>query len=117
VDLPARDELVLGPDQLPTGTIVSRAAERGSLGARTFDHLYRPHTTPSCFALAGGGRRIAVEVGPGYPYAQVFAPPTEDVVCFEPMTAPVNALVSGHELRFAAPSATATFRVSVTPEP
>jgi hypothetical protein len=54
-------------------------------------------------------------MGAGYPFAQVFAPPTEDVVCFEPMTAPVNALATGHDLRFAAPRADATFRVSVTP--
>jgi galactose mutarotase-like enzyme len=28
----------------------------------------------------------------GQPYAQVFAPAGEDVVCFEPMTAPTDAL-------------------------
>jgi aldose 1-epimerase len=33
----------------------------------------------------------------------VFAPPGRDLVCFEPMTAPVNALASGRELRWAAP--------------
>jgi galactose mutarotase-like enzyme len=31
----------------------------------------------------------------GYRFAQVFAPPGSDFVCFEPMTAPTNALVSG----------------------
>jgi aldose 1-epimerase len=114
--LPERDELVLDRDQLPTGSSVRRAAERAPLGARTFDHLFGPRDTRARFAIAGGGRRITVEMGPGYPYAQLFAPPDEDVVCFEPMTAPVNALASGHGLRFAAPRATATFRVSVTPE-
>ncbi|HSD76207.1 MAG TPA: aldose 1-epimerase, partial [Solirubrobacteraceae bacterium] len=47
----------------------------------------------------GGGRRIAVRFGPGYPVAQVYAPADDDVVCFEPMTAPVDALVSGRGLR------------------
>jgi galactose mutarotase-like enzyme len=31
----------------------------------------------------------------GYPYAQVYAPGDDDVIAFEPMTAPTNALVSG----------------------
>jgi aldose 1-epimerase len=115
VVLPERDELVLGVDQLPVGATIPRAAECGPLGARTFDHLFRPRRSPARFALAGGGRRIVVEMDAGYPYAQVFAPPTEDVICFEPMTAPVNALATGDDLRFAAPQADATFRVSVTP--
>jgi aldose 1-epimerase len=32
----------------------------------------------------------------GYPYAQVFAPPDDDVVCFEPMTARTDALRGCH---------------------
>src|SRR3954454_1022299 len=118
VTLPERDELVLGADQLPTGATVHRPGERGRLGARTFDHLFRPLRSPAHFALAGGGRRIAVEMGSGYPFAQVFAPPTEDVVCFEPMTAPVNALRTRRDLRFAAPfgHAAATFSVTVDGE-
>ena len=31
----------------------------------------------------------------GYRYAQVFAPSDDDVIAFEPMTAPTNALVDG----------------------
>src|SRR4051812_35097588 len=115
VTLPERDELVLGADQLPTGETLHRPGERGRLGARSFDPLFRPRRSPAHFALAGGGRHVVVEMGAGYPFAQVFAPHSEDVVCFEPMTAPVNALATGHDLRFAAPRADATFRVSVTP--
>ena len=47
------------------------------------------------FVLAGGGRRIELSVGPGYRFAQVYAPGDDDVVAFEPMTAPTNALVAG----------------------
>ena len=38
-----------------------------------------------------------MELGQGYPVAQVFAPPGPDdeYVCFEPMTAPVDALSDG----------------------
>ena len=31
----------------------------------------------------------------GYPCAQVFAPPDKDLICFEPMTAPADALRTG----------------------
>jgi galactose mutarotase-like enzyme len=118
VELPDRDELVLDDAQLPTGRVVRRTGENERLGERTFDHLFRPDTSPARFALAGGGRRVVVEMGDGYPFAQVFAPPTEDVVCFEPMAAPVNALRTGRDLRFVAPfgRATATFSVTVEGE-
>jgi galactose mutarotase-like enzyme len=39
----------------------------------------------------------------GYPYAQVFAPSDDDVICFEPMTAPPDAL----RARFGPPPAVA----------
>ena len=51
------------------------------------------------FALEGGGRRVELELGEGYRVAQVYAPRSEDYICFEPMTAPTDALVSGKGLR------------------
>ena len=42
--------------------------------------------------MSSGGRTIQVEYLAGYPIAQIFAPPGQDYVCIEPMTAPVNAL-------------------------
>lgn len=47
------------------------------------------------FVLAGGGRRISLALGHGYPFAQVYAPDDDDVIAYEPMTAPTNALVTG----------------------
>jgi len=113
IELPDRDELVLDERQLPTGATVRRPRERSPLGERTFDDLFRPLAVPARFALAGGGRRIVVEVGSGYRYAQVFAPPDADVVCFEPMTAPVDALATGSDLRFVAPFSRACAKFSV----
>jgi aldose 1-epimerase len=49
------------------------------------------------------GHGIALELLEGYPYAQVFAPPGNDFICFEPMTAPTNALRSGDGLTVVAP--------------
>ena len=47
--------------------------------------------------------------------AQVYAPPEEQFICFEPMTAPTDALVSGHRLHSVAPgdALQAEFRLRV----
>jgi aldose 1-epimerase len=53
----------------------------------------------------------------GYPVAQVFSPPGASFICFEPMTAPGNALVrGGPELRLVAPGGRfiAAFALRVT---
>jgi galactose mutarotase-like enzyme len=54
-------------------------------------------------------------MAPGYPYAQLFSPSCENFICFEPMTAQANALVSGIDLPMVAPGEElrATFRISV----
>ena len=67
----------------------------GRLGARTFDDAYVAPPDGRAFVLAGGGRRIELAFREGYPFAQVFAPADDDVIAFEPMTAPANALVDG----------------------
>ena len=66
--------------------------------------------------VAGGGRRVTMRLEEGYPVAQVFAPAADDVICFEPMTAPTNALSSGDRLALVAPGEryTATFSITVT---
>jgi galactose mutarotase-like enzyme len=54
----------------------------------------------------------------GFPVAQVFSPPGAPFVCFEPMTAPTDALRSGMGLRRVAPgdAFTAVFRIAVERE-
>jgi len=52
----------------------------------------------------------------GYAAAQVFSPPHAAFICFEPMTAPANALVrGGPDLRLMEPGArfTAEFAIRV----
>ena len=46
----------------------------------------------SCSPVKAGESSSA---GAGYPFAQVYAPSDDDVVAYEPMTAPTNALVAG----------------------
>jgi len=92
VSMPLARRLELDAQSLPTGASEPVAAIQGALGDRTFDDEYLVAEDGEPFVLAGGGRRISVTFERGYPYAQVFAPPNDDVVCFEPMTAPANAL-------------------------
>ena len=102
--LPLRTRLVLDDRMIPTGDAEPVDYPRPlRLGDRTFDDGYAGVADGTRFALSGGGRTIEVEFVTGYPYAQVFAPPGEDVVCFEPMTAPTNALASGDGLREVGP--------------
>ena len=48
--------------------------EPGPLGERTYDDLFVELDQPARFAVEGGGRRIELALGAGYPLAQVFAP-------------------------------------------
>jgi aldose 1-epimerase len=119
VALPDCRHLRLDARSIPTGEEERAPAQDDALGSRTFDDGYADVPPDGEFVLAGGGRRIVVRFEEGYPCAQVFAPPTADVVCFEPMTAPTNALISGDRLRLVEPgeSFTATFSISVEDAP
>jgi aldose 1-epimerase len=115
VELPVRSRLLTDDRQIPTGEREPVRIEPGPLGDRTFDDGYTDLADPARFVLTGGGRRIAVEFLGGYRYAQVYAPGDDDVIAFEPMTAPTNALVSGQDLQLVPPgeSRSAAFSVSV----
>jgi galactose mutarotase-like enzyme len=65
------------------------------LGDKLFDDGFDQVAEGSVFAVSGGGRRLEVCFEQGYPAAQVFAPASETVICFEPMTAPTDALRRG----------------------
>ena len=114
VELPARTALELDSFGLPTGGATELAAEAFALGSRTYDDLFA--VTPGArFSVAGGGRRLTVELVSSYRYAQIYAPPDQPVICFEPMTAPVDALRSHEGLRSVPPGerACATFALRV----
>jgi aldose 1-epimerase len=95
VNIPVRERLKLDHRMVPTGECEPVEIESGRLGAATFDDGYLAPADSAPFVLAGGGRRIELSLGPGYPFAQVYAPADDDVVAFEPMTAPTNALAAG----------------------
>ncbi|MGP0101177.1 MAG: aldose 1-epimerase [Solirubrobacteraceae bacterium] len=103
IELPAMRALALDPQQIPAGPGRELAAERFELDAREYDDGFDGVAEPARFSVAGAGRRIELTFLQGYPCAQVFAPRTGQFICFEPMTAPANALRSGEGLRMVAP--------------
>jgi aldose 1-epimerase len=116
IEAPVTDHLVLDERSIPTGERRAAPIETGALGERTFDDVYAGIEAGSVFSVTGGGRRLEVEFTEGFPIAVVYAPDDDDVICFEPMTAPTNALVDAPpELRFVQPGQrdTTTWRVRV----
>src|SRR5262249_45244999 len=92
VELPVRERMVLDDRMLPTGDREPVTIASGPLGDRSYDD---PFVAPHPFVVAGGGRRVEMEFLRGYAMTQVFSPPGAAFICFEPMTAPGNALVRG----------------------
>jgi galactose mutarotase-like enzyme len=89
----------------------------GPLGERIFDDPFNELVGERpIFALADDRRRIEVEFRSNYPVAQVYTPEDAQFICFEPMTAPVDALRTGRGLRFAEPGGefAAEFAVNVS---
>src|SRR5436190_2018435 len=88
--------LLLDDRKRPTGERAPAAPLAGTRGERGYDDAFVAPRGPCC--VCGGSRTIATRLEQGFGFLQVFAPPDGDVVAFEPMTAPTNALVSGRDL-------------------
>jgi aldose 1-epimerase len=123
VSAPVRRRLVLDERGIPTGATEELAlgALNGPLGDRTFDDCFdrlerRADGSPPEFAVADGRLRLAVEFVSGFSVAQLYAPAGSGFICFEPMTASVDALNNGRDLRVADPGGNffAEFAVTVT---
>jgi aldose 1-epimerase len=115
LELPPMRRLVLDSRRIPTGADEAFPGLDARLGGRDLDDGFALLEERASFALAGAGRRVAVELLHGYRYAQVFAPKGQDCVALEPMTAPTNALTSGRGLRLVAPGQAfrAAFRIRI----
>jgi aldose 1-epimerase len=113
--LPVRRRALLDERLLPTGETEPARVAPGPLGDTVHDDLF-PELDPSpVFALSGGGRRVEVAFGDAYRVGVVYAPADDDVVCFEPMTAPTNPFEGGFELDRVEPGSSfaADFAVTV----
>jgi aldose 1-epimerase len=115
---PVSERLELDGRMLPTGRRQPVRIPTAPLADRSFDDAYLAPPAGQPFVLRGGGTRLELRMGPGYPFAQIYAPPDLDAVALEPMTAPTNALCSGEDLQPLPPgeSFTATFSLLVGTE-
>jgi aldose 1-epimerase len=95
IETPPLRHLSLDGQGLPTGQAEPQPAKSEPLDDKTFDDAYDQVDDGAVFAVSGGGRRLEVHFEQGYGATQIFAPVAEDVVCFEPMTAPTDALRRG----------------------
>jgi galactose mutarotase-like enzyme len=118
VEVPVAEQALTDERMLPTGETVDIGPGEldGALGDRTFDTSYpvvrgdQPE-----FVMADARRRLTLKHLAGYPVTQVYAPEASQFICYEPMTAPVDALISGDGLRWAKPGEDfeAVFSISV----
>jgi len=101
IEAPVAERLALDERGIPTGERTGADVGSGPLGERTFDDAYLAPSGP--FVLAGGGRRISLAFEQGYGYSQLYAPLDDEVIAFEPMAAPTDALISGDGLQMLDP--------------
>jgi galactose mutarotase-like enzyme len=103
VALGASERLVLDERMIPTGATEPLESRRFALDGHSWDDGLVGLTSPPEFSVTAGVQTVTVTFDEGYGYAQVFAPEGQDFICFEPMTAPTNALEDGGGLTLVAP--------------
>ncbi len=114
ITLPVRSHAELDERGIPTGAAEDVSVPTGPLSTRVYDDLYPRLADEPVFALEGAGRRLEVRFEQGYPVAQVYAPEGQEFICFEPMTAPTDALArGGAELPRAEPGSDFDARFSI----
>lgn len=103
VSLGATELIVTDDRMIPTGERRPLAPTVLALGDSDWDDGLAGLREPAGFSVRGGETTVSAVFEQGYPFAQVYAPPGQDFICFEPMTAPTNALRSGAQLPLVAP--------------
>jgi aldose 1-epimerase len=113
--------LLLDEQMIPTGAEEPLAPREFVLGDQSWDDalgtLVSDGTGGARFQVSDGETSLTVTFEEGFDYAQVYAPPGHDYICFEPMTAPTNALNSGQGLVLVAPGEEYRTRWSVAVTP
>jgi aldose 1-epimerase len=114
--LPVRRALLHDASGIPTGETEPCEPGPRELGDTAWDDGFSDLADPPRFVLANDGSEISLTFLRGYRFAQVFAPSGSDFVCFEPMTAPTNALATGVDLPVVDPGGRyeAAFEIAVS---
>ena len=112
VEIPVSERVVPTPRSSRRGEGAGGCGRRAA-GPRTFDDEFAPRPSRSPSPEEGAESR---SLRARLPLAQVYAPDDDDVIAFEPMTAPTNALVSGQDLKLLEPdeSYEASFSIKVS---
>ncbi len=103
VSLGASERLVLNDKMIPTGATEPLEPRRFRLDGQSWDDGLAALSSPPEFSASAGAQTLTVTFDDGFAYAQVFAPEGHEFICFEPMTAPTNALADGTGLRLVSP--------------
>ena len=103
VSLGASQRLVLDDRMVPTGATEPLGPRSFRLDGQNWDDGLADLASPPVFSVSAGAQTLAVTFDEGFAYAQVFAPEGQRFICFEPMTAPTNALADGTGLQVVAP--------------
>ena len=116
VTLGASARLMLDEHSIPTGERAAIDHERFRLDGTSLDDAFDASTDSAAFDATAGDATLTVTFLAGYSYAQVFAPAGQEFICFEPMTAPTNALNSGNGLTVVEPGTSyrAAFRIALS---
>jgi galactose mutarotase-like enzyme/CHAD domain-containing protein len=120
VRLPAMFALETDSRQIPTGIGKATDAHEGPLEDRDYDDACSGLEDGARFSVADERHQVTVSFERGYRAAQIYSPAGENFICFEPMKAPTNALVSGRDLASVEPgdSDISEFSIAIgKPEP
>lgn len=101
----ARQHVETDKELVATGELTpNKLPEDVSLKDHTFDDgftgLIRNSDGRARFSVQADGKEIEVLYGPKYTVAVVYAPPAQDFICFEPMTAITNGINLAHEGKY-----------------
>jgi aldose 1-epimerase len=124
IALGASERLVLDEQMIPTGAQEPLAPREFVLGDQSWDDALGTLDSAGTggegrarFQVSDAETTLVVAFEEGFDYAQVYAPPGHDYICFEPMTAPTNALNSGEGLVLVAPGEEYRTRWSIAVTP
>ncbi len=104
--IPAHKHVETDPQLVATGEFKpTELGDKVSLKDHTFDDGYtdlvRGADGRSTFWVEGGGKRVEVIYGPQYIVGVVYAPPNQNYICFEPMSAITNGVNLAHDGKYA----------------
>lgn len=94
VELPDATRLLLDERMIPVAAGAPVEPRRFTLSDGGWDDALTGLEQAAAFSVSAGERRIEVQFWEGFSHAQIYAPSDQDFICFEPMTAPTNALIS-----------------------